>query len=81
LFNDYPTQLLVLLATQPQLLYLLGNISWLNSKDNPMITINVAANDPNKEVPTQPAQQNQQPSDNENQRGGTPSKDKPAQQK
>jgi hypothetical protein len=47
-----------------------------------MTTVQISASEPNK--PAQPAnnpQQNQQPGDNQNQQGGQPNKDKPAQQK
>jgi hypothetical protein len=58
---------------------LLGNISELNTKDNPMIKVNITASEPNNAPaqPTdgqQPGQQNQQQSDQNN-------KDKPPQQK
>ena len=51
-----------------------------------MTNIDITASEPNKvDAPAQPSQnpqQNQQPGDNQNQQqGGAPSKDKPAQQK
>lgn len=51
-----------------------------------MTNVNIAAADPSQPAnPTQPSQtpqQNQQPGDNQNQQqGGEPNKDKPAQQK
>ena len=51
-----------------------------------MTNVNITAADPSKpETPTQPSQnpqQNQQPGNNQNQQqGGAPDKDKPAQQK
>jgi hypothetical protein len=48
-----------------------------------MTTIDIAANESNKDAPAKNPQQNQQqPGDNQNQQqGGAPDKDKPAQQK
>ena len=50
-----------------------------------MTNVNITAAEPNKvDAPAQPSQnpqQNQQPGDQSQQQGGTPNKDKPAQQK